>query len=448
MRQPLFVACLALAGCASYQPMTLPSQEALVHEVQRLSVDASQMPSAELKAYHFDPTDGLDITEVAMLAVANNPDLKSLRSDLGVSRAQAFSAGLLPDPQLALATDRVMGHAPGSTSAYSAGLTFDIGALIAQPTARDAAQEEIRKVRLDLLWQEWQTVAKARVLFVKIDALQRSQQVLAAQRDAAGARLATARAALANGLVSTDQATPLLTAYDDATRQWTDLERQRNQARHDLNALVGVAPDMELRLVGAAEVPTLEPADVYRALKAAPGTRPDLLALQAGLKSQDAKYRGAIRAQFPAITIGPTRARDTSNVNTLGLSLGITLPLFNRNRGNIAIESATRDKLLAEYQQRLNSDTIEVDRLMAEQSILRRQADEIAASIAPLRDAAAHARQAYEAHNIDAFTLTTTESSLSARLLEQINTRQALQEQAIALQALLGGQLDATPAKE
>lgn len=448
MRPQLFIACLALSGCATYLPMNVPTNDTLARDVRQLSVDARQMPSPELKSYRFDPSDGLDITEVAMLAVVNNPDLKGLRADLGVSRAQAFSAGLLPDPQLALAADRVMGNAPGTTLAYNAGLTFDIGALLAHSTASEAAKEDVRKVRLDLLWQEWQTVAKARVLFVKIDALGRSLEVLATQQDATAQRLAPARTALAKGLISTDQATPLLTAHDDAARQWNDQARQRNQALHDLHALLGIAPEVELNLVGAAEVPALEPSQVHRALAAAPSSRPDLLALQAGLNSQDDKYRGAIRAQFPAITIGPTRARDTSNVNTLGLSLGITLPLFNRNRGNIAIESATRAKLLGDYQQRLNADAIEVDRLLAEQALLRRQADEIAASIPPLRDAAAHARQAYEAHNLDAFALTTTESALCARLLEQISTRQALQEQAIALQALVGGQLDATLVKE
>ncbi len=52
------------------------------------------MPLPELAAHRFDPSDGLDIDEVAMLAVANNPDLKLSRDDLGIARAQAYSAGL------------------------------------------------------------------------------------------------------------------------------------------------------------------------------------------------------------------------------------------------------------------------------------------------------------------------------------------------------------------
>ena len=442
MKSCLLWACLALAGCAAYRPMNVPATDSLRREVRSLTVDVSSLPDARLRSHRFDPGDGFDITEIAMLAVANNPELKALRADAGVARAQAFSAGLLPDPQLALTTDRVMGQAPGSTFAYNGGVTFDVAAILARSSSHAAADADSHKADLDLLWQEWQTVAKARLLFVKIDAMTRTQGLLATEREALRTRLEAAQAAVAKGLISQEQAAPLLSACEDAARQWNDLERQRNQARHDLNALVGVAPEIELALVGDPDTPTLTADDVRDGLAQAPRTRPDLLALRAGLEAQDDKYRGAIQAQFPAITVGPTRARDTSNVNTWGLSLGIALPLFNRNRGNIAIESATRDKLLVDYQQRLDTDAIESHRLLAEEGILRRQSQEIEASLPLLQRVAERARQAYEARNLDAFGLTTAEGVLLARRIEQVNTQQALQEQAIALQALLGGRLD------
>jgi outer membrane protein TolC len=438
MRRVTLSACALLAGCASYQPLALPTDAALIRDARRLSVDAARMPDAALAAHRFDPSDGLDITEVAMLAVANNPELKQLRADAGVTRAQAFSAGLLPDPQLALTRETVMGSPAGATVAFTAGLLVDIGALLARSSTQAAADAESRKTDLDLLWQEWQTVAKARLLFVKLDALARSLQVLQAQHDTLARRVADAQAAVDKGLISADTATPQLVALQDASRQIGDLERQRNQARHDLDTLLGVAPDVALALVGAADVATLDAAGVRDALALAPRRRPDLLALQAGFAAQDDRYRGALRAQFPAITFGPTRARDTSNVDTAGFSLGLTLPLFNRNRGNIAIESATRARLHADYQQRLDAAAIESHRLVDEQALLTRQLADIDASLPGLTQAAERAAQALQASNIDALTATAVEGALLARRLERIATQQALQEQAIALQALLG----------
>ena len=438
MRRLALLGAALLAGCAAYRPLALPTDDALVHDVARLSVDVARMPDAALAAHRFDPSDGLDITEVAMLAVVNNPDLRRLRADAGVTRAQAFSAGLLPDPQLALTRETAMGSPAGATVAFTAALTLDIAALLAHSSTRAAADAESRKTDLELLWQEWQTVAKARLLFVKLDALDRSLDVLQAQRDKLHGRLDAARRATAAGLIARDAATPQLAAFEDASRQYNDLERQRNQARHDLDALLGVAPEVTLALTGSPDIATLDAAGVRAALALAPRRRPDLLALQAGFEAQDDRYRGALRAQFPAITIGPTRGRDTSNVNTAGLSLGITLPLFNRNRGNIAIESATRDRLRLDYQQRLDADAIESHRLVDEQALLVRQLAEIDASLPDLALAADRAAKALQAGNIDALALTAVEGALLARRLERIATQQALHEQAIALQALLG----------
>ena len=438
MKSSALLVSALLAGCATYRPLALPADAALVRDVARLSIDAARMPDGALASHRFDPTDGLDITEVAMLAVANNPELRLARAEAGVTRAQAFSAGLLPDPQLALSRETVMGSPAGATAAFTAGLTVDIAALLARSSTRATADAESRKTDLDLLWQEWQTLAKARMLFVKLDALSRSLAVLQTQREALHARVADAQRAIAAGLITSDAGTPQLTAYEDAPRQADDLERQRNQARHDLNALLGVAPEVSLDLVGPADVATLDAAGVRDAVALAPRRRPDLLALQAGFEAQDDRYRGALRAQFPAITIGPTRARDTSNVNTVGLSLGITLPLFNRNRGNIAIESATRDKLRLDYQQRLDATAIESHRLLEEQALLTRQLAEIDAALPALALAADRAAKALRANNLDALTLTAVEGALLARRLERITVQQSLQEQAIALQALLG----------
>jgi len=103
-----------------------------------------------------------------------------------------------------------------------------------------------------------------------------------------------------------------------------------------------------------------------------------------------------------------------------------------------AIEAATREKLRIDYQQRLDATSIESHRLLDEQAILQKQIAEIDASLPALEQAAEQAGKAYAAHNVDSLTLTNIEGALLARRLERIAARQALQEQAIALQALLG----------
>jgi len=81
--------------------------------------------------------------------------------------------------------------------------------------------------------------------------------------------------------------------------------------------------------------------DLLRKMHELAQRRPDLLALQAGYRSQEARVRAAILGQFASITLGITRARDTGSVSTNGFTIGLTLPLFSGNRGEIKIERAT-----------------------------------------------------------------------------------------------------------
>ena len=84
-----------LCACASYAPRPLASGADLAPDIGRLTADVSRLRLAPLKAHRFDPSDGLDPTEVAVLAVLNSPDLAAKRATAKVAAAQAFAAGLL-----------------------------------------------------------------------------------------------------------------------------------------------------------------------------------------------------------------------------------------------------------------------------------------------------------------------------------------------------------------
>jgi hypothetical protein len=161
----LFVACLG--GCTAYQPLPLQTSPQFPAEVPHLVVQAERMPLPELASHHFDPDDGLDMTEVAILAVVNNPQLRVTRDEAGIASAQAFAAGLLPDPQLSLTQDFPTNGTSGNTSAFNLGLNYDVNALLTLSAAKNAAQAALRQTDLNLLWQEWQVVSQARLLFVR-----------------------------------------------------------------------------------------------------------------------------------------------------------------------------------------------------------------------------------------------------------------------------------------
>jgi outer membrane protein TolC len=428
-----------LAGCATYRERPLNTASTLPDRIPDFTIDPRQMSLPALAAHRFDPADGLDMTEVAMLAVVNNPDLKIARAAAGVAHAQAFAAGLLPDPQLGLAADVPAGGQPAPVTAYSLGISYDVIALLTRRPLRDAARREAEQTDLNLLWLEWQVVSQSRQLFVR---LQEGMQVMAVLNEYHAVfadRYRRTQTALDRGLVTLDTVTPHLTAEQDVSRQINDLARLVIQSRHDLNALLGLAPEVAAPLVGPVELPELDDASIDKVRSELPRRRPDLIALQRGYGAGELRYRAAVLAQFPSFTIGFTSASDTSNIHTAGLGVSLSLPIFSRNRGPIAVERATRDALYVEYQQRVNTADSGIRRLLAEQRLNRRQLVDVDQGVADLSRAAVNTEAAFQARNIDALALANLQAALLAKKIERINLEHAILEQRVALQTLVGG---------
>ena len=438
-----FLACVLsvlLTGCAGYETQALKDHPVAPASLARLMADSRSMPFPVLSAHRFDPSDGLDGIEVAMLAVVNNPDLKIARDDAAVAHAQAFSAGLLPDPQLALSRDL---SNTGSDAAFSFGLSYDINALLLRSSVHGAAQSDARKTDLNLLWQEWQVISQARLLFIKLVQAHKLMAVLDDTQNLFADRVRRTQSALARGLLTSDAVTPNLAALQDVARQVFELKRQISQNTHELNALLGLASGTVLDLRESAGFAEIDAAPVEAALSDLPRRRPDLIALEAGYQAQDQRYRGALLAQFPALNVGLTHARDSSGIYSNAVGITLSLPFLNRNRGNIAIEKATRQKLYDEYQQRLQASRNDVHRLLAEQALNIGQLAQIDIAISDLGASLARSDAAFRANDVDALAYASARAALLAKQVERINLQQAVQEQRIALHTLLGPDISA-----
>ena len=117
--------------------------------------------------------------------------------------------------------------------------------------------------------------------------------------------------------------------------------------------------------------------------------------------------------------------------------MNLGLPLFSGNRGNIAIERATREQLEAEFRARLAQAYIDVDDLANTQTILQQQQGNLETYLPVLKSLVDHARGAYSQGDIQALTFLNMESTWVNKRLEQISLVQASWENRIALEALL-----------
>ena len=211
-----------------------------------------------------------------------------------------------------------------------------------------------------------------------------------------------------------------------------------------MNALLGLSPDAQVPLKDSDDNAfPVEEKDIDAALAALPGRRPDLIALQAGYASQEEKYRAAVLSQFPSLSVGFVRARDTSEIYTSGFQINLSLPIFNRNRGNIAIERATRKRLRYEYQTRLNQAYADVAHLRADIVILEREVRTAQSALPAAERFAGDAEQAYARHEM---TLSAYADAISPELTKRLDIatlQESLAEQHIALKALFGSAIPA-----
>jgi outer membrane protein TolC len=421
----------AMAGCASYAPLPLETRSPLKHNL------------AELADRGGSPANGaLGITAISRLAVENNPDLRAARNDRQIAEAQLLQAGLLPNPQLSGGFGLLLGG-PGTSDSWTAAISEDIKALITLSANKRSARFEGQRVEADLVWQEWQVMGKARLLYVDIVEGDKLAQLLTAARDLLAERNRRNQRAVAQGNLDLTASAPDLRALTDLQKQIADLERQQQLRRADLDALLGLSPDVSLPLDANVDLPPLDLADVARLLPELADRRPDLIALQLGYRSQEQKVWAAILAQFPNLSFGGAWTSDTTGVRSAGPQLTLELPIFNRNQGNIAIERATRQKLHDEFAARLAAATGEAQTSAAAQALIERQLAARRVQFADADAIASHAEAAFRAGDLDergyvdlALTRSLTEQDIVA--LEQI-----LLEQQVALATLMGAGMPA-----
>lgn len=422
-----------LCGCAMYHPKPLPTAPDLAR-LPPLTVPAATFGLPGLRPAPFEPARGLTETNIITLAVADNPQLEAERLRAGVAGAQLLEAGLLPDPQLS-------GGMSWSAvrTGYDAALAEDVRALIARGAARQAAAEHARQVNLEILWREWQVAERARELYIQADALDALRGVLGARRTLLGRLHRRDEASLERGDVTAADVSADFDAWRAAEADWRSFELEDNQARHALDELLGLGPGVRLRLqADSAMQQPLSAAEYRAALAALPHRRPDLLALQAGYRSQEEKLREAIRAQFPLLGAGVEKARSAEEgVQTFGFNVTLTLPLFDRNRGAIAIGRATRGYLRQSYQAGLDDAASQADQIRRAAQIMQRQLVVLEARLAGLERAAAAAKSSLDRGELGLPAYARVQSDSLAAQAEVIRLRASLEQAQAALGLLL-----------
>jgi outer membrane protein TolC len=415
-----------LAGCAHYTSLPLTTRPPLAPSVDAL---AGRVPTAPLT-----------VEDVVRLALANNPGLRATRLRRGIADAQTLQAGILPNPNLTGALLPLLSGV-GTVTAWNIGIAQNIKAIVTYKSRRRAAADTARQVDADIVWQEWQVAGQARQLAADLIMGARSRPVYAAAFALLAERNLTLEQALAARNVTLVTVAPDRVALQNARTALNALDQRQLSLMHQLDALLGLTPDVVVPLAATVDLPPFDPAAIRAELPTLPDRRPDLLALRMGYAAADENVRQAIQSQFPDLILGGVVASDNSRVINGGPNINIGLPIFDRNQGNVAIANATRAQLHDDYSARLATTIGQVGAMLAEMEQLSAQLAAARRDLPAARLAAERAQRAFGASNLDERAYVELVTNRFAKEEEIMTLELALLDRRIAVQTLVGSGL-------
>lgn len=296
----------------------------------------------------------MSLQQAVEIAVQNNADLQAFRDEKGLREAGRIRAGLLPNPSLEVSLESGALTGNSGENAFSVGVSQEF--LLAGKRAKRVALAQ-----KELEVYGWQLADRERLL--KLDAKSRFYQVL----------LAVRKLKLTEGAIELNRhlyqvAKERLAAGDipelELNLVQVELARSEGARSAALEALSASRAELSLLLGGREVEPALPTGSLEAggALKQAQPDlfrlalerRPDLMALRAEAEKGSAELALARAEGIPNLTAGLGLKRDTTAVEvaglegkdtsyTVGLTLSMPIPLFDKNQPGLREASARRD---------------------------------------------------------------------------------------------------------
>jgi outer membrane protein, heavy metal efflux system len=292
----------------------------------------------------------LSADELVERALSENPELRATRAEVEAARGRLLQAGLRPNPMLDLG---VQHSVTGPDNNVMAGVTLPLDLNGRKAGRLGVAEQELALKQAQVAERERGLRAEVRLKAGELLAARRNlritEELLGANRQALG----LVRERVRRGSTPSLDENLMLVEVNrlDATREI--LESRVEVLRLQLSTFLGLEPDAPLSVWGDLHVAPVK-LDREAGLTRALATRPDLTAAREELAMAGAKVRkeeaegrwdasvnvGYMRQDFGYDLMGVTERGDLRPISDIfhyvGGGVTVTLPVRNRNQGNIA----------------------------------------------------------------------------------------------------------------
>ena len=300
--------CLVLAG-AMLSPATAVRGQELGHDTLRLS-----------------------LAEAQRIAIERNPSFLALSERIDVERGALRQARLLFNPE-------AEAEAPGVLSGdgidrYEARVSQEIELAGQRGLRVDAAELGVRTARLDVDRARLElTTEVSRAYYGALAARRRLEH--AAELLALNVRLGDAVGIQeAEGEISVMDANIARIEVGRARARLLSAQREARSTDATLMLFLGVEPSATLELEGdVPPAPLAAALDPDSLVELAVDSRADLAAQRVFVEHADLHARLASREAIPNVRLGAIAEREEDTGTQFGVSVGLPLPIWNRNQG-------------------------------------------------------------------------------------------------------------------
>jgi len=167
---------------------------------------------------------------------------------------------------------------------------------------------------------------------------------------------------------------------------------------------------------------------------------PDLARLRGQYEVAERSLRLEVAKQYPDFRIGPNFENDVGErKSVIGLTLGIEIPVFDRNQQGVASAKQRREEVRVKYEAAANRSLAALDRALHSYKVAIEKARLLKTVVLPKAEAnIGLAKKSVEAGAMDSLRLLETERALRAVRIEALETEFSVRNAFIALEQAVG----------
>jgi outer membrane protein TolC len=346
----LVLAAALLGGCVAHGTAgDQGSVRHLVRERTQLELPKVKLPAASIDA-DAERLLGQPLTLDAAVRIAllNNRELRAQLVGLGVARGQLVQASALPnlsfEAQLGISTR------DSSDRHWELGAGFDLSQLLLRGARRGVAEAELSLARIEAAGATLDLAYQVRLAYYDAQAAVQELELLRATQRAYAAGAETAQA-----LHDAGNLTDLDLATERAAEQSAQLELEQAEAdaldaRERMNVLLGLfGHDTAWKLAGPLPDPEPDLGDLQRLETRAIQASLELMGTRARLEAAARRVGLTETAGWlPQLELG-AHAEQEDGGWSVGPAVHGSLPLFDRQQGNVISQQAELDALRESY---------------------------------------------------------------------------------------------------